>query len=87
MGTDIQHGIRTKAAEVLQNSRFTGESKNFTFDKFSARLTKAFNDSRPMPDEDKVIKLLNAFQVPELAWAKGTISANAHYRTNQNKRV
>ena len=87
MGTDIQHGIRTKAADVLQNSKFTGESKNFTFDKFSARLTKAFNDSRPMPDEDKVIKLLNAFQVPELAWAKGTISSSAQYRTNYDASV
>ena len=87
MGADIQHGIRSKAADILQNAKFTGDSKNFTFDKFSARLTKAFNDSRPMPDEDKVIKLLNAFQVPELAWAKGTIKSNAHYRTNYDAAV
>ena len=40
-----------------------------------------------MPDEDKVIKLLNAFQVPELAWAKGTIKSNAHYRTNYDAAV
>ena len=87
MGTDIQHGIRTKAADVLQNSRYTGESKNFTFDKFTARMTKAFNDSRYMPDEDKVIKLLNAFQVPSLDWAKGTISSNPVYRNNYDAAV
>ena len=87
MSTDIQHGIRTKANDILQNSKFTGESKNFTFDKFSARLTRAFNDSRPMPDEDKVIKLLNAFQVPSLEWAKGTISASPTYRTNYDAAV
>ena len=87
MGTDIQHGIRTKAADILQTAKFTGESKNFTFDKFTARLTKAFNDSRDMPDEDKVIKLLNAFQVPSLEWAKGTISATPAYRTNYDAAV
>ena len=87
MGLDIQHGIRQKASEVLQNATFTGENRNFTFDKFSARMTKAFNDSRYMPDEDKVIKLLHAFQVPSLTWAKGTINSNPTLRTNYDAAV
>ena len=85
MGLNTQQLLMATAENTLHNIKYTGQSRNFPFDKFVDRLRRAFNDLGPddQPSEArKVRKLLDAFQVPSKEHLKSIITNDDHKSTN-----
>ena len=67
LGPDTRQILLSEAEHFLDNARFDGRSRNFTFTKFLSKLRQAFQDLGPddqMSEQRKVTKFMQAFQVP-----------------------
>ena len=79
MSANMTRELRAKADQIIENARFDGKSKNFSFDKFTARLQKAFLDQgeeNQLSEERKVEKFLAALHVPNTDWLVGQVETN-----------
>jgi uncharacterized membrane protein YgcG len=82
---------RTVAAadRTLETIFYDGKARNFTFEQFSEKLTKAFTDlgenEEPYSDAKKVRKLLAAIVDPALNSAKTTVLATPNLRSSYDE--
>jgi hypothetical protein len=82
---------RTVAAadKTLETIFYDGKARNFTFENFSEKLTKAFTDlgenEEPYSDAKKVRKLLSAIVDPAMNAAKTTVLATPHLRSSYDE--
>ena len=69
LGRDYQRNLLKAAVTTLENLRFDGRSKNWTFDRFIGKMRQCFVDMGPnnqLTEERKVMALQAAWQVPGL---------------------
>ena len=82
---------RTVAAadRTLETIFYDGKARNFTFENFSEKLTKAFTElgenEEPYSDTKKVRKLLAAIADPALNAAKTTVLATPNLRSSYDE--
>ena len=85
MGSDVQQVLTRNAETFLENAKFDGKSRSFTWDKFVGRLRQAFRDLGPedqMSEQRKVTKLVRAFQVPGLQHLDAMITGDPVRQNN-----
>ena len=85
MGSDVQQVLIRNAETFLENAKFEGRSKAWTWDKFIGKMRQAFSDLGPedqMSDQRKVTKLIRAFQVPELNHLDAMVTGDAVRQNN-----
>ena len=90
MGEDVQHPLRTKAEATLDEIRFDGSSKQFTYSTYISAMREAWEDLGPWDvysDARKVQKLLSSFQVKALSHVSSTINASHHLRISFDSSV
>ena len=90
LGPSEQRAQTAEADTIIETLTFDGRNRNFTFAKFTTKLTKAFLDQGPddqMSDEKKVTKLLKAIKCPNLTASKSTIMATEHLKTDYQAAV
>ena len=69
----------------MDNARFDGRSRNFTFTKFLSKLRQAFQDLGPddqMSEQRKVTKFMQAFQVPGFEHLDASVTGDANRSRN-----
>ena len=81
--------IRANAESIIANARFTGQSRNFTLERFLSQLQGAWNDlpEEEVSEERKLSVLMRALQAPELAATKQTILATPGLRGDYDAAV
>ena len=82
-----KESIVSEAEGVLERINFSGERKNFSFEKFITKFIAAYNDledygGQTILDSSKVTKLLNKITDPKLEATKTVILSNDVYKTN-----
>jgi hypothetical protein len=85
MGSDVQQVLIRSAETFLENARFDGKSRNFTWDKFVGKMRQAFKDLGPedqMSEQRMVTKLVRAFQMPELKHLDAMITGDPARKSN-----
>ena len=89
LGTTFTVTIRANAESIIANARFTGQSRNFTLERFLSQLQGAWNDlpEEEVSDERKLSVLMRALQAPELAATKQTILATPALRGDYDAAV
>ena len=76
MGRSVTTLLLKRAETTLETLYFDGKNKNWTWDKFIGRYREALDDLGPdnqISEERKVIKLMSAFQVPNLAHCEAIV--------------
>ena len=86
MGGSHRLTIVADAESSIGTLDYTG-SKNFTFDKFLAKLIGAYNDikkysSQVTPDSSKVTQIINKISCPTMATVKTIIMADPRLQNN-----
>lgn len=85
MGPDVRNALMDRATKTLKTIHFDGRNRNFTFDKFIARMRGAFTDlgeDDQMSDMRKVRTLMQAWTVPGLTHLKAIVSSDPRYTNN-----
>ena len=90
LGEDVRAVLLRRAERTLENIRFDGRNRNFSFDKFVGRLRESFLDLGPenqLTEQRKVNKLMQAFQVPSMQHLDSIIQAAPMYRNSFDNTV
>lgn len=74
LGECFQARTKAQADKVLDTAFYDGKARNFTFEKYCEKLTRAFNDlaegEQPLPTSRKIRTLLNGIRDPAPEHAK-----------------
>jgi len=86
--TYVQRTV-ANADRTLETLFFDGKSRNFTFEHFSAKMNKAFDElaenGEPYSESKKVRKLTTAIRDPTLKAATAAVLASEDLKTNYTK--
>jgi hypothetical protein len=85
LGEDAMHRLLLEAGRTVQNTRFDGSSRGFTYHKFCALFRRAMIDhgaDNQLSPELQVIRFMNCFQVPTLVHLSAMIFGNPQYKYN-----
>ena len=91
LGASFVNKTISDATADLETIRWTGRSRNFTWDDFSGKLNKAFSDladnGQVYTDKMKVHQLLKAIEDPVLGIAKLRVLSEEKFQENYNEAV
>jgi hypothetical protein len=91
MGASFSTEIKNTADMILSKAYYDGRKRNYTFENYAERITKAYDDLKEAGedygDERKVRRLLSHMSDPKLAPAKSIINSNPLYRDNYQNAI